>query len=443
MTGLEERVRVGLRDAGDRISERMTTSRFPEPRGVPGWIKATAAAAGVLVVIGGVGLFGNGGGPVGTGVARLALTQDVPALGGVPAVVNSSVSTDGFDPLPDMTLWQWGDSGASATWLVETGLDADLTALLGPSTEGEAFHPPAPGQVETLVLTDVGWHALSWQDSGTWHVAFGFDEVAVAETAERLLSGVQLGQAELRGDLPVLIDPRQLIPGPPVELSELFYSSPAGGFSVALFRGWPHGVESGLARLGDGVIRTMVNGEEAVTFAGEVNSWVMWTIDEGSTGFVESSDLDVETLIEVAESVTSVPLGEWRVLTGIESADVSSTTRPLGDTGFAALGDSGVVHLTIAQLRDVSEIWGSLVGAEVTDPDTWGRRVADACMLGVWNVDVAELLAAEYVSQDLGRVDETMLPAATDAIWRLAANVCPEAFPEGALEAGAPSARRP
>jgi hypothetical protein len=357
--------------------------------------------------------------------------------------VNSSVSTDGFDPLPDMTVWQWGDTGASAIWLVETGLDADLTALLGPSTEGETFHPPAPGQIETLALIDTGWHARSWQDSGTWHVAFGFDEVAVAETAERLLSGVQLGQAELRGDLPVLIDPRRLIPVPPVELSELFYSSPAGGFSVALFRGWTHGVESILARLGDEVTRITVNGQEALTFSNEVNVWVMWTVDEDSTGAVESSDLDVETLIEVAESVTSVPLGEWRVLSGIESADVSSTTPPLGDTEFAALGDSGVVHLTIAQLRDVSEIWGSLVGAEVTDPDTWGRRVADACMLGVWNVDVAELLAAEYVSQDLGRVDDTMLPAATDAIWRIAASICPEAFPEGGLEAGPPSARQP
>jgi hypothetical protein len=422
----------------------MITSRFPEPRSVPGWIKAVAAAAGVLVVIGGVGLFRNGGGPVGTGgIVRLALTQDVPALGGVPEVVNSSVSTDGFDPLPDMTVWQWGDTGAPATWLVETRLDADLTALLGPSTEGETLHPPAPGPVETLVLADVGWYALSWQDSGTWHVAFGFDETAVAEIAERLLSGIRLGQAELRGDLPVLIDPRRLIPGPPVELSELFYSSPAGGFSVALFRGWPYGVEASLARIGDEVIRIMVNGEEAVTFSDEVNSWVMWTVDGGSTGAVESSDLDIETLIEVAESVTSVSLGEWRVLTGIESADLSSTTPPLGDTGFAALEDSGVVHLTIAQLRDVSEIWGLLVGVEVTDPDSWGRRVADACMLGVWNVDVAELLATEYVSQDLGRADDTRLPAATEAIWSIAASICPEAFPEGALEAGPPSARQP
>lgn len=432
MTTLEDRIRAGLHDAAERIPDRMTATRLPEPPKVQGWGKAVAAAVGVLVVIGGVSMIGDGRGPVGAdGLVRLALTQDVAALGGVPEVVNSSVSTEGFDPLPEVDVWQWGDVGETAIWLVKAGLDADLTPLFGPTADGQTIRPPGAGHLESLDLTDVDWHALSWKIDDVWYVVFGFDEAVISETAGQL-RGAEVEETTVRGEAPVLIDIRRLVPGPPVELSELFYSSPAGGFSVALFRGWPHGTESGLARFGDGVTRITVNGQEAVTFSDEVNSWVMWTVGEGSTGAVESSDLDVETLIEIAESVTSVTLGEWRAMTGIASAEVTSTARPLGD--------NGIVHLTDAQLRDVSEIWSSTVGVEVTDPDTWGRRVADACMLGAWNGGVAELLAVEYTSQDLlgGPADGAALGAAMEAVWDIAATICPTAFPEGALEAGPP-----
>ena len=443
MTTLEDRIRVGLHDAAERIPDRMTTTRLPEPPKVPGWAKAVAAAVGVLVVIGGVSMIGGGRGPVGAdGVVRLALTQDVAPLGGDSEVVNSSVSTEGFDPLPGVEVWQWGNVGETAIWLVEAGLDADLTPLFGPTTDGQTIRPPGAGHLESLDLTDVAWHALSWKIGDVWYVVFGFDEAVISETAGQL-RGAEAEETRVRGEAPVPIDVRQLVPGPPVELSELFYSSPAGGFSVALFRGWPHGVESSLARLGDGATRITVNGQEAVTFTNEVNSWVMWTVDEGSTGAVESSDFDVETLIDIAESVTSVTLGEWRAITGITSADVSSTT--LGDTGFAPSADNGIVHLTSAQLRDVSEIWGSMVGVEVTDPDTWGRRVADACMLGAWNAGVTELLAVEYMSQDLlgGPADRTAMASAMEAVWNIAATICPTAFPEGALEAGPPTVTNP
>lgn len=443
MTTLEDRIRAGLHDAAERIPERMTTARIPEPPRVPGWVKAVAAAASVLVVIGGVSVFGNGGGPVGADrVVRLALTQDVAALGGVPEVVNSSVSTDGFGPVPGVAVWQWGEVGESAIWLVEAGLDADLAPLLGPTTGGQTIRPPGEGHLESLDLADVDWHGLSWKSGDVWYVVFGFDEAVISATAGQLRAA-EVEETTVGGEAPVPIDVRRLVPGPPVELSELFYSSPAGGFSVTLFRGWPHGVQSSLARFGDRGTRITVNGQEAVTFSDEVNSWVMWSVDEDSTGGVESSDLDMETLIDLAESVTSVTLGEWRALTGTASGEAPSTTRPQGDTGFAPLGDNGIVHLTSTQLRDVSEIWGAMVGVEVTDADTWGRRAADVCMLGAWNDDVAEYLAAEYVSQDLigGAADGAALTSAMEAVWHIAATVCPTAFPEGALEAGPPTAQ--
>jgi hypothetical protein len=86
-----------------------------------------------------------------------------------------------------------------------------------------------------------------------------------------------------------------------------------------------------------------------------------------------------------------------------------------------------------------------MVGTEVTDPDIWGRRTADVCMLGAWNPDVAEVLAAEYVSQDLigGAANGAALADAMEALWRIAAIICPQAFPEGALEAGPPTATGP
>lgn len=441
MTSLEDRIRVGLHDAAERIPNRMSTTRLPEPPRVPGWAKAVAAAVGVVVVIGGVSVIGGGRGPVGTdNVMRLALTQDVAALGGVPEVVNSSVSTEAFGPLPEVEVWQWGDVGESAIWLVQAGLDADLTPLFGPTADGQTIRPPTAGHLESLDLTDVDWHALSWKIGDIWYVVFGFDEALISETAGQL-RGAGVEDTRVRGEAPLPIDVSRLVPGPPVELSELFYSSQAGGFSVALFRGWPHGVESSLARLGDGATRIAVNGQEAVTFSNEVNSWVMWTVDEGSTGAVESSDLDVETLTEIAESVTSVTLGEWRAASGAASDEAVPTTLPQGNTGFAPLADSGMVHLTSAQLLEVTGIWSSMVGAEVNDPDTWGRRVAKACMLGAWNDDVAEYLAAEYISQDLlgGTADRTALGAAMEAVWHIAATICPQAFPEGALEAGPPT----
>lgn len=50
-------------------------------------------------------------------------------------------------------------------------------------------------------------------------------------------------------------------------------------------------------------------------------------------------------------------------------------------------------------------------------------------MLGVWNPGMAELIASEYVTQDLGDADEQVRSDAADAVWEIAAIVCPGAFP--------------
>ena len=136
-------------------------------------------------------------------------------------------------------------------------------------------------------------------------------------------------------------------------------------------------VEASVAHLGDASARTLVDGQEVVTFSDAVNSWVMWSIDDRSTAAVESSDLDVARLIEVARSVTSVLVSECQTLTAVEPLGAPSTTDD--GASFAPRGTTGVVDLTITQLREMSEIWSAQVGRELTDPDIWGTRAADVC----------------------------------------------------------------
>ena len=62
----EDRLRGLFAAKGDEIAESVDHESIrPEPRRRPSWIVAVVAAAGVLLVIGGVGLFARSGdGPV-------------------------------------------------------------------------------------------------------------------------------------------------------------------------------------------------------------------------------------------------------------------------------------------------------------------------------------------------------------------------------------------
>ncbi|HVR33206.1 MAG TPA: hypothetical protein VMS74_10930, partial [Acidimicrobiia bacterium] len=96
------------------------------------------------------------------------------------------------------------------------------------------------------------------------------------------------------------------------------------------------------------------------------------------------------------------------------------------------------------EIERVAGTWVNQLGLVQTDPNEWRDRLTDACTDGVWNPDVALDLADQYLAEDreaFAGGDDAALPATTEAataLWTMAAHVCRDSFPAGAIDAGPP-----
>jgi hypothetical protein len=295
-----------------------------------GWAMAAVSAI-VVLALGAVALITDAVPPADSQpVERIAVGEAPPELGGEPTVVNSELSSDGFDPAPQMDMWHWRSGEGPTEWVVlfEVAPNADLSSVLGTTETGEVPTPPEDGQVETVTLPDVGWLARSWVDSNMWRIVVGYDQALVADLAA-LVDGVDPSTVNMPGFELVYEGPQTIYPPTGMELSELFYTSPAGGFSLHLFRGWADGTIASALR-SPNIERTEVNGAEAVIAGDEVNWWITWAIDDQSTAMIQSSDLGPDVLQAIAETVRSVSEEEWDQIANSDSAP------PAGDSGPTA-----------------------------------------------------------------------------------------------------------
>jgi len=102
----------------------------------------------------------------------------------------------------------------------------------------------------------------------------------------------------------------------------------------------------------------------------------------------------------------------------------------------------GTPKVSGGQFASAAATWINQLGLAQTDDTVWSRRLGMACTEGVWNPDVALRLAQQFIDEDLalsvraaGRGKPTAAEGAK-SLWIMAAQVCPEAFPDGAIAAG-------
>ena len=304
------------------------TQRPRSPR--HGWVFAGAAVAVALGFVG-VALIRDDVPPAQSEVVdRIALVEVPSELGGQPTVVNSSVTSDGFDPVPPIDMWYWESGEEAWVVLLEAQADADLTTVLGPADDGNGLTAPTAGEVSSFSLPDTGWLGRSWLDGSDWRIAVGYDESAVTAIVEAATTG-DPSEADVSGFDLVYEGPQFIYPPADVELSELFYTSPTGGFSVALFKGWEHATTAAALRSPNAEL-TEVNGMEAVITGNAVNWWIGWQIDDSSTALVESSDFGPDTLRAIAEGIQPVSSDDWESLAGSASPATTINSRPTAES---------------------------------------------------------------------------------------------------------------
>lgn len=285
-------------------------------RRVHGWLVGATTALVLFVAIGAVALLlrGEDSAMLPAPVARVALIGSPSVLGGEATILNSSPPEEvGFDDIPGVEMWQWyatGDAGSSVVVLEATPGD-DLSAWLGSDEAGSMLTAPPTGEVATFNLPDTGWAARSWMVGARWRIALGFDEPAVARVSDLLVSGSPIG-ADLEGFELVYQGTQWLYPAGN-EAAQLFYTSPVGGFSVGLIRGWPHALDAVRLKVRDPA-EVDINGSTGLAWESDPNWLIAWPIDDQSIAMMDSSDLGPEELAEVAKAVGPVSIDEWNRL---------------------------------------------------------------------------------------------------------------------------------
>lgn len=134
-------------------------------------------------------------------------------------------------------------------------------------------------------------------------------------------------------------------------------------------------------------------------------------------------------------SITGTVLvdGEWA---GELMGTINEASGPGSSTVLAGVSDE--------KIETVVGTWVNQLGLAQTDPHVWRERLTDACTEGVWTPDVAFELADRYVAEDQETSaggDDAAPPStemAANAIWTMAAQVCRDSFPPGAIDAGPP-----
>lgn len=96
------------------------------------------------------------------------------------------------------------------------------------------------------------------------------------------------------------------------------------------------------------------------------------------------------------------------------------------------------------EIADVALTWVNQLGLVQTDVGIWRDRLVKACDAGVWNHDIAQALAEEFITADLSlsaRSEGSKPPSVGEgaqALWLMAVNTCRDRFPASAIEAGPP-----
>ncbi len=116
---------------------------------------------------------------------------------------------------------------------------------------------------------------------------------------------------------------------------------------------------------------------------------------------------------------------------------------------LSACGDSSGARIEITDDELAIQIpnWPNQIGLGQTDVQVWRHRLQRSCAEGVWDHDVAERLAAEFIEEDLPlslRGDDSVpdVVIGAQALWLMARNACGELFPPEAIEQGPPGIGR-
>jgi len=128
-----------------------------------------------------------------------------------------------------------------------------------------------------------------------------------------------------------------------------------------------------------------------------------------------------------------------------DSTASTVTTSPESGTPASTGGNpsGSQIEITDDELAIQIPNWPNFIGLGQIDPDVWRQRLQRSCAEGVWDHEVAERLAAEFIQEDLplsvrgdDSVPETV--AGAQALWLMARNSCGELVPPGTIEKGPP-----
>lgn len=265
-----------------------------------------------------------------------------------------------------------------------------------------------PGYLRTTLQGSLNFVEIEWQVDGLWQV---FQTVGVTENdavdAARRFEADGIGPLAANGW-------ELLVPPVPQEQITII-----GNFGVFIFlneQGPVPGAEviaesNGLAVYGIGLGGTQLFVEH--------QGRLIFSYAPGGAPQPEPI-----TPTEIAEGLDVVTEQEWR--------DWLATWSIFG------------VEIDESQIAKAISTWVNQLGLNQTDVSTWTTRFRRACSLGVWEPDVASELAEDFIAEDLTlsvrsrELDQPSVSDGAQALWTMSVQVCGDAFPPGAIEAGPP-----
>jgi hypothetical protein len=267
-------------------------------------------------------------------VERLALVEVPASLGGEPEVTLAEAGNSMEMPLlPSSKMWIWeaADGVGTSVALFEVEPGVDTGDLIGRTESDTSLLPPDPGHVARAVIPEFGWHVASWTAGDRWRIVVGFDEDEVGRLAQ-VIGENNPSAIEIEGRQLAYQGPQILRAPEGAETPIIVYDSPAGQFGVVLAQGWPEVMR--LARLSSPDLSyPEVNGLPAVSVAtiemiseggegetGQVRT-IVWQIDETTTAWVFGLDMPEDLLLEVAEGVRPVSVGEWEAIASTSTGE--------------------------------------------------------------------------------------------------------------------------
>ena len=199
-------------------------------------------------------------------------------------------------------------------------------------------------------------------------------------------------------------------------------------------------------------IRLVSYGPDAVTVWGSgddpsVTTWIAPSRD--GTGHVFLGRPPIGTVwvqIQLPEALLWQRPSDGVVILPFEDPPDGVATITAHDGSGAVLFEQEMIFTTaeayVAPPPGTIDDWINNLGLLQQDEELWANRLTRACAEGVWDLAVAERLAAEYMALDralsvgAAEAGEPTVRAAAESLWRMSAQYCGESFPEGVLETG-------